>query len=124
MSLAGTPKKVTLDGTTFDVYADTNITEVASKLETEAIPTSGNSIMKKTRRSTNREGVVIACNGAEFEIVKELSERIVDFSMSYELASGDVYRTVGQLNLESRETEENRCTIIMIPRDDWSAFLA
>jgi len=124
MSLAGTPKKITLDGITFNVYADPNITEIASKFEKEAIPTSGVSLMKMTRRSTNREGVTVVASGEELALLKELAERTEDFSMSYELISGDVYRSVGGINLESRETEENRATLILIPRDDWDEFLS
>jgi hypothetical protein len=44
--------------------------------------------------------------------------------MSYTEASGDVYRASGWIEFESHETEENRATIQMHPRNDWSAFLA
>ena len=122
--VTGTPRKVTLDGVTFDVFADTNIKEVGGKFENAAIATSGRNMHKMTKRVESREGITLATNGAERDILKELSERNVDFPMSYETASGDVYRATGWIEFESRETEENRSTIQMHPRTDWSAFLA
>jgi hypothetical protein len=122
--VTGTPRKVTLDGITFDVFADTNIKEVGSKWENAAVPTSGRNMHKMTKRVESREGITLATNGAERDILKELSERNTDFPMSYELASGDVYRATGWIEFESRETEENRSTVMLHPRTDWSAFLA
>lgn len=123
--ISGTPKKVTLDGVTFDVMADTNISEVGSSVENEGVPTSGRTMRKQTKRVENREGVVLACNGAERDILKGFSENSKDIPMSYETAGGDVYRAPnGFIEFENRETEENRATITMIPRDGWESFLA
>lgn len=122
--IVGTLRKVTLDGVTFDVMADTNISEVGSSIENEAVPTSGRNMRKMTRRAENRESVVIACNGAERELLRDLSERVGDYPMSYETAAGDVYRAVGWIEFENRETEENRATIQMHPTANWESFLA
>ena len=122
--LAGSLRKVTLDGTTFDVFTDSNVKEVGSGWENSAIPTSGRTMRKMVKRVEERENVVLACNGAERNILKALSERTDDFPMSYTTASGDVYRASGFIEFESRETEELRATIKMIPRKSWEAFLA
>lgn len=122
--IVGTIRKVTLDGITFDVMGDTNIKEVGSRYQSEAIPTSGRNLHKMTKRVETREGVTIACNGSEREVLKGLAERTTDFSMSYQTANGDVFRTVGWIEFENRETEESRATIQMIPRDGWEPFLA
>lgn len=122
--ITGTLRKVTLDGITFDVMADTNVTETGSQWQNEAIPTSGRNLKKMTRRPEIREGVVLACNGSERDLLKEMAERTTDFPMSYETAAGDVYRATGWIEFESRETEENRATIQMHPRDSWESFLA
>lgn len=124
LDISGTLRRVILDGTTFDVMADTNVTEMGGAFENEGVPTSGRNMKKMTRRVETREGVVIACNGTEREILKELSERTTDFPMSYETAAGDVYRSVGWIEFENRETEENRATIQMHPRIDWESFIA
>ena len=120
----GTIRKVTLDGISFDAMADANISEVGSRYANENVPTSGRNLRKMTRRSENREGVVLACNGSERTVLKELAERTTDFPMSYETAAGDVFRAVGGIEFETRETEESRATIQLLPRDSWDSFLA
>jgi len=124
VDVSGTPKKLILNGITFDFAADTNITEIGSTHENEVVPTSGRNFLKQTKRAENREGVTVIANGAEREILKELAESQAAFSMSYETAAGDVFRTVGWIEFESRETEENRATIQLLPRDPWNSFLA
>lgn len=123
-NVVGSLRKVTLDGTTFDVFSDTNISETGSAYENEGIPTSGRTMRKMTKRIQVRENVVIACNGEEREIIEELADRLDDFPMSYETAGGDVYRTVGFINFDNRETENEKATIKMIPRDKWEPFLS
>jgi len=121
--IAGALRKVTLDGITFDVFTDSNVKEVGSGWENSAIPTSGRTMRKMVKRVEEREGVVVACNGAERAVLKELSERQSDYPMSYETASGDTFTAQGFIEFESRETEENRATLKLIPRDGWSAIL-
>lgn len=122
--VTGTLRKVTLDGVTFDVMADTNVSEIGNAWQNEGVPTSGRNIRKMTRRVEAREGVVLACNGAERELIKALADRTDDFPMSYETAAGDVYRAVGFIEFENRETEEGRATVQLIPRNGWDSFLA
>lgn len=122
--LVGTLKKVTLDGITFNAHADANISETGSKNENSSLATSGRNLRKVLKRPEIRESVVLACNGAEREIIKQLDERLDDFPMSYTTAAGDVYRCSGWIVFESRETEEGRATIQMHPREDWESFLA
>lgn len=122
--VAGTLRKVTLDGVTYDVFADSNIKAIPSAYENTAVPTSGRNMHKMMRRAQTRESVTLVANGTEQEGIKALAERNTDFPMSYETAGGDVYRTTGFIEFESHETEENRATIQMHPRQDWEAFLA
>lgn len=124
--IVGTPRKVTLDGITFDVMADTNISEMGSRFENEGVPTSGRIMKKMTRRAKTAESVTLACNGDERAVLQEFDERQENFSMSYELASGDVFRAVGFIIFENRETEEQRATIQMVPAQDnqWEPFIA
>lgn len=124
-NVVGSLRKITLDGTTFDVFSDTNINEVGSEYENEGVPTSGRTMRKMIKRVQIRENIVIPCNGEEREILKALADSKSDITMSYETAGGDVYRAVGFINFESRETEEERATIKMIPRGNkWESFLA
>lgn len=121
---AGSVRKVTLDGITFDVPGDVNISEVGSGFLNESIPTSGRTIRKMTKRAQTREGLVVIANGAERELLQELAERLNDFPISYETPGGDVYRTTGWIEFENRETEELRAAIQLHSRNGWDAFVA
>lgn len=124
--IVGTPRKVTLDGTTFDVMSDANFTEMGSQYEKEGIATSGRTMQKRTKRSKTVESVTLACNGDERALLEELDERLDNFPISYENASEDVYRTDGFISFEQRETETFAATITMHPAvgNQWEAFIA
>lgn len=122
-NISGTPRKVTLAGITFTVFADTDITEIEGAFDRESVPTSGQNMSKMVRRSQNREGITVSTNGDELEILKELSQRTVAFPMSYETAAGDVFRSTGFIQLENRTTADMKTTIQLQPLDAWSQFV-
>ncbi len=122
--VTGTLRKVTLAGITYDVFADSNVKSTPSSHENTAIPTSGRNMRKMVARVQSREGLTLVANGAEQEALKALSQNTEDITMSYETAAGDVFRATGFIEFESHETEENRASITMHPRQDWSSFLA
>ena len=122
--VTGTIRKVTLDGVTYDVFADSNIKAMPSAWENSAVPTSGRNMRKMVKRAQTRESVVLVANGAEQEALRNLAESTKDIPMSYETAAGDVWRATGFIEFESHETEENRATVQLIPRQGWEPFLA
>jgi len=121
-NVSGSIKKCLLDGISFKVMADANISEVHSEYENENVATSGDSFIKKTKRSQNREGLVLACNAEESETLKELSERTDPFPMSYTTADGKTWRSSGGIEFENRETEENRATVQLLPESKFDLF--
>lgn len=123
MSKSGTPRKVTLDGQTFNVAADANFAQTPA-VTTEGVRHTGGTMMKTTLNVENLESVTVIADGQEYEDLKSLGKRDINFPMSYELASGDVYRAVGLINLDNRETEENRVDLTAIPDGEWEPFLA
>jgi hypothetical protein len=123
-NIVGSIRKVTLAGLTFDVMADTNITEIPSNYENENVPTSGRNMKKMTRRSQDREGVVVACNGSEFNNLKTLAESTIPFTLSYENMAGDTFRAVGGIEFENRETEEGRASLKLLPEREFSQFIS
>lgn len=120
---AGSIRAVVLDGVSFDVPMDVNVSEIGSAFENDVVPSSGRNMRKMTRRAEIREGVVVLCNGAERDILRELADRPSDFTLAYETAGGDSYKAQGFIEFENRETEENRATLKLIPRGTWDAFL-
>lgn len=123
-NVSGSIRKLTLDGVTYDVLGDANFSETGSGFESDAVPTSGDNIHKMTKRAKKVEGVVVGCNGTERDALEALADRTTDFPMSYETASGDVYRAQGWIEFENRETEENRASIQLHPRKKWTSFIA
>lgn len=122
--VTGTLRKVTLDGVTYDVFADTNVSAIGSQFENTPVPTSGRNMRKMVKRVTTRDGITLVANGAEQQALKALADGLDDFPMSYETAAGDVYRTTGFIEFATHETEETRASIMMHPRQDWEPFLA
>lgn len=122
--IVGSIRKVTLDGVTYDALHDSNVSEPGGPWQNESVATSGRNLRKMSRRSEERDGLILACNGAEREQLEELVGRTDDFTMSYQTASGDVYRCSGWVEFEKRETEEGRATVKLCPRDRWESFLA
>lgn len=120
--VAGTIKKVTLDGVTYDVPADINISEMGSGFENTLIPTSGRNVLKQVKRAEIREGVVLILNDQEMDVLTALASQQESLPMSYQLASGTVKRATGWIEFTNRETEENRGTVILLPEGTWSTF--
>ena len=122
MSVSGTPRRVTLDGVTYNVAFDANFSQTPP-VNTEGIRHTGGTMMKKTLAVGQVESVTLIVTSSQNAQIEELAKRNVNFPMSYELGSGDVYRAEGQINLDNRETEENRRDITLIPDGDWQPFL-
>lgn len=120
--MAGTPRKVTLDGVTYNVAADANFTQNPG-IEKEMIRHTGGNTPKSTLMTESVEGVDLIVDGNQYEDLKELGKRNISFPMSYELESGDVYRATGQISLSARESETTKCTVTLLPDFDWKPFL-
>ncbi len=108
--VSGTLRKLTIDGVTYDVFADTNVNAIPTQYENTAVPTSGRSMQKKVRRVATRESVTVACNADEQEVLQELDEGTDSFTISYQTAAGETWSTTGFISFESHETEENKAT--------------
>jgi len=120
----GTLRKVVIDGVTYDVFGDTNITFNRTKFEIEGQATTGNTMYKMTRRVPTIESVGLATTPAEMETLKSKSEGLADITLSVELADTSVYKATGRINFESYESETGKSTIVMIPKRDWTPFLS
>ena len=124
---SGTIRKLLINGVSYDVPADINITFNRSSLTIEGMPTSGRTMFKYTRKIPTMEGVVIEAGPAEAEALAAGAEVLADKTFAVELADGSTYRTTGRYNYENWETEENRHAIIIIPnktKNAWTPFVA
>lgn len=121
--ISGTLRDVTLNGVSFRVMADTNATSNLPS-ENEAVPTSGGNMRKVTKKAATKEGVVLACNMSDFELLKALHEASTPFPMAITYADGTTHYADGGINVENHESEENRATVVLQPSTDWEAFIA
>jgi len=118
---------VVINGATYDVPADINITFNRSSFTTEGVATSGRTMYKMTRRVPTMESVVLMTDPSEAEALRAVAESLADATIAVELADGSTYRTSGKINYENWETEENRSAIVIIPskvKDAWTPFIA
>ncbi len=120
----GTLKKVTLDGTTYDVMADTNINFKNSDFTKEGLATSGKTLIKMTKRIRNVESCVLGCTPDEMEDLSAKADSLTDITMAFTLADGSVYRGKGHINFDGYESDSGKITLTLIPTGDWTPFLA
>lgn len=120
--LAGSIRKLTIEGISFDVAADANITETFTAWENSMIPTSGGSMRKMVKRVPMREGIVLVTDADEREVLKSFAEGLDLVKVTYTNAAGDSYRCEGTIEIENNETEENRTSVQVHPQGDWTKF--
>jgi hypothetical protein len=122
--VAGSIRKVTLEGVSYRATADANFSRKPTKVENTMIPTSGKAMRKIMRVTPVAEGVVLTVNTEEMEAIKALAESLDSIKISYTVAAGDVYRCVGAIEVEAHESEENKANVTFQPEDDWTLFPA
>jgi hypothetical protein len=93
--ISGTIRKLVLNGVTYRVPGDVNLTINLSPYETEGMPSTGNTMMKKVLRMPTIENCTVLTNPLEAERLKSLAEGTDNFTQSVELADGSIYRGNG-----------------------------
>ena len=122
--VSGTLKKVTLDGLTFDVAADADIT-INPSIEKTGLPTSGRTMMQHVIRIPEAEAITLSVDPTEQAVLTSLNKRLDSYPMALTLADGSVYRSVGQIALETITSANNVATLRAIPNNasqDWELF--
>lgn len=124
MSVAGSIRKFTVEGQVFDVAFDANSSGLLNKFENSRVRHSGGSMSKKVLRVPTVENIVLITDWAAKEDLKAFANQIEDVKMLIEYAGGDKIKAEGSFNIESDESEENRTTISLHPRDEWTVETA
>lgn len=122
--IAGSNGTLEIDGISFDVAADANFSVIPTQYENDLVATSGKPMIKKMRRTANVESVVLIANADDREKLKAFNDQKEAYGIAWTNAAGDIYRTTGVIHFESYETEESRCTITLLPREEWAPFIA
>lgn len=120
----GTVRKILIDGVSYDLMMDINITFLFSKYEIEAQPTTGKTLFKRTKRNENMESVALATNPSEMVDLRDKANSLADKTFSVELADGSIFKATGQINFENYESESGKTTLQLLPNGEWTPFLA
>jgi hypothetical protein len=118
----GTVNRIAINGPSYDVPADINITFNRSGFTIEGIPTNGKTVMKYQRRVQTMESIPLMTSPAEMETLNNVAETLADVTLMVELADGSSYRSTGRVNFENYESEEGRSTITIIPAKSKNAW--
>ena len=124
--ISGTLRKVVIDGITFSVTADVDVT-INSGVLKEGMPTSGPTMFKHTRQSPDIESITVSAEPVENDLLLNFNNRLTTYPLSLEFADGSVYRAVGQIGHEGYTNADNIATIRMIPDNasvEWELFAA
>lgn len=120
----GSIRKVVINGATYNAMSDANVTSIPSKYAIEAIPTSGGNMFKMTRRAKTKESVDLGVSQAELQALTAVSESLADCTMAIEFADGSIDRASGRIHIENYESETGKLSLTMIPKNDWTPFIA
>lgn len=123
MGSSGTLNAVNINGASYAVPNDINVTILYSDFEIEDIATTGDTMFKYTRRSQKIEGVTLMEPPSKADTLRDVSNKKADVTMSLELADGTVLRATGRINYQNWETEENRHTVDLMPNKSKKAWV-
>lgn len=124
MSNVGTMIKCVFNGITFDIFADTDITMNLSKYTIEGIATTGNNLFKRTKRVQTIEGLAVAGSVSEMLNLVSQADSLGDKTFAITLADGSVFRATGQINFENYTSMDGKANVQLIPKKDWTPFVA
>lgn len=122
--VSGSIRKFTVEGISYRVTADTNVSRRPTNVENTMIATSGKAMQKKMRVTPSAEGFNLAVNAEEMEALKSFAEGLDVVKVTYTTAAGDQYRCTGQIQIEAHESEEGKATVTVHPEEDWTMFPA
>lgn len=121
---AGSLLDVSINGVTYHPAFDANAARQHSIFLNERIAYPGGSMLKKTLQIALAEGIVVIATVAEQDQLRNWAEGTSDLTLAYTDAGGNSFQAVGSINLEPMESEENRVSLSLQPRNGWTSVLA
>ncbi|MCK5219321.1 hypothetical protein KAR10_07360, partial [bacterium] len=106
MSVAGSIRKLTLDGVTFLMAGDADINTKFSDYESEVIATSGEGKRKMVKRPQIADGVDVTVNAAEKVLLIALANRTDSYTLAYNDASNDLYTSEGGISIDDSSSQD------------------
>ena len=122
--MAGTMKKLTLSGISFDCVSDADWTEVFAGFTNTIMQTSGGGVVVQETRTREVTGVQISLQGGDRALLKSIIEDGEIIDISYTNRDGDRYSGRGTVNTDGRTTMRGIATLSLLPVGDWTEELA
>jgi len=124
LGISGTLRAVEIAGVSYEPAGDIDMSEIVSAVENSSVRGYGSSMRKMVSRAPTREGVVLLTNADERAELKSIADNAgVDVTLSYINAAGDKMTAPGWIEMENNQTAENRTTVQLHPRRDWTVIV-
>jgi len=120
----GTIKKFVIDGTTYDVSADSKAGFTTTKYKKEGQATTGDTLFKYTKQVQVVKGIDAMLTPKQKESLSAKADSLADVTMAISLIDGSVYRGTGRVEMGEWDSDTGKCPIDLIPKSDWTPFLA
>ena len=120
----GTIKKVTIDGSTYDVSADSKAALTPTAYKKEGQATTGKTLFKYTKQVKIIKGIDFMLTPKQKEALAAKSDSLADVTLALALIDGSVYRGTGRIEMGEWDSDTGKCPCDLIPSDDWTPFLA
>ena len=121
MSIGGSLLAVQIDSVSYTPDSEADLSEKPPK-EIEARATSGDTLYKVMKKVPEIEGFDLVVDGTEKQTLTDLLGIIV--AVSYTEADGTVNSGQAMFNIDSRNTQENKMTLVMLPKGKFTVFPA
>lgn len=119
----GSIVKVAINGITYRVASDADLSVPGARFKNEALASSGQNFRKMTKQAEEVKSCVLLVNGDERATLKGIAEAIGDVTLAYTNAAGDSYKATGWINSESWTSQDSKLTLSLFPRDTWESFV-
>ena len=121
---AGSPRGAKVDGVPYVVTGDADISLNPRNVK-ESIPHSGGNMIKRTIESGHAEAVKLTLTPSEYDILRAQADEIGDIPLSYEMADGSSFKTVGEVNLGTYSTADSFAEVELLTSTGiWEVFAA
>lgn len=120
---SGTPRSVKINGISYRVAADADLSQLVSNCEVESIATSGAPMYKYTKRNEDIESIDLIVNADERVVLKGVAEGLDSVTLAFTTSARDTYDGNGRISLDAHTHADNKMPIKMLPEDGWQASI-
>ena len=119
--ISGSTRKLSLNGVTYGVAADADISSKLSKFAKEVMQTSGEPMIKYTLQNQEKTGFDVLANGDQKEELQEFAESFDLITVVYADRAGNEYHCKGTIMVGDSTSQDNKVPISVFPIDgNWT----